>query len=180
MDYDFGDVIDAREVAGIDHFIVIIGEINKKDKITKKESIEVMYYKINSHVYAVFKTIAAYFSDCLRRKDKHFLKFYSKEKGNDAINLYGPLCQAVFLDRETNYSTCLDTESMIVINCDPKIFDKNAFEALRMDKKILYRDKLKRIDAFNLINTIKHSDEVSPYRMIMVATCFNRVKSTFK
>lgn len=173
MDYDFGDILDARN-APDGHFIIIVGEATKKGKT------EVMYYFITSRVYAVFKDILTFFNDCLSRKDAHFLKHFNKEKTKTTITSYGLLSQAVFLDKQTNYDTCLDVESMIVVNSDPKLIDKPALESLRNDGKVLYKNKLSKVDALNLIQIIKHSDEVSAYRINKISACFNRIKSTLR
>ncbi|OGG41933.1 hypothetical protein A2837_01865 [Candidatus Kaiserbacteria bacterium RIFCSPHIGHO2_01_FULL_46_22] len=173
MDYDFGDILDARN-APDGHFIVVVGEA------TKQGQTEVMYYIITSRVYAVFKDILAFFNDCLSRGDKDFLKHFSKEKAKTAISAHGLLSQAVFLDKQTNYDTCLDVESMIVVNSDPKLIDKTALESLRGDGKVIYRNKLAKIDALNLIQIIKHSNEVSPDRKNKMSASFNKIKSTLR
>lgn len=179
MDYDFGDILDARN-APDGHFIVVVGQVSRKDKITKEDIEEIMYYKVTSHVYAVFKTILLYFNHCLAKKDPSFLKFYGKERDSGVIAPYGLLCQAVFLDRDTYYPACFETESMIVINCDPRLMDKKALETLKKDGKILLKDKLTKYDAVNLMNTIRHSKEVSEERIQKVGACFNKVKTTLK
>lgn len=175
MNYDFGDILDARNASGIDHFILVVGEWSKKG-----QSDEVMYYLITSRVYAVFKSILSYFNDCLSRNDRNFLKFYGKEKTKTVISAHGLLSQAVFLDKETNYNACLDVESMVVINSDPMIIDKLALETLRTDGKVVCRNRLTKVDALNLIQVIKHSNDVSADRKIKTATCFNRIKSTLR
>jgi hypothetical protein len=174
MDYDFGDILDARNASGIDHFILVVGEV------TKKGQTEVMYYIITSRVYAVFKSILAYFNDCLTRKDTHFLKHYGKEKTKLRISAHGLLSQAIFLDKETNYNTCLEVESMVVINRDPELIDKTALETLKADGKIIYKNKLVKLDALNLIQTIKYSNEVSPDRKNKISACFNKIKATLR
>jgi hypothetical protein len=180
MNYDFGDILDARNASGIDHFILVVGEITRKDKLSKQDVTEVMYYIITSRVYTVFKSILVYFNDCLTRKDKHFLKHYGKEKTKSVISAHGVLSQAIFLDKETNYNTCLDVESMIVINSDPVLVDKTALEAQKADGKIMYKNKLVKLDALNLIQMIKCSNDVSAYRKEKISACFNKIKSTLK
>lgn len=173
MDYDFGDILDARN-ASDGHFIVVVGEAVKKGQT------EVMYYIITSRVYAVFKDILTFFNDCLSRNDKYFLKHFSKEKAKTAISAYGLLSQTVFLDQQTNYSSCLDLESMIVVNSDPKLLDKTALESLRTDGKVLYKNKLAKLDALNLREIIKISNEVSPDRKTKILTAFNKIKSSLR
>ena len=92
MDYDFGDILDARNATSIGHFILVVGQITRKDKITKLEVTEVMYYIITSRVYAVFKNILVYFNDCLSRGDKNFLKHYGKEKAKTTIRIAMVCC----------------------------------------------------------------------------------------
>jgi len=173
MDYDFGDILDARN-APDGHFIVVVGEV------TKKAQTEVMYYIITSRVYTVFKDILTFFNDCLSRGDKDFLKHFSKEKTKTTISAYGLLSQAVFLDKQTNYDTCLDVESMIVVNSDPKLIDKTALNSLKNDGKVIYRNKLAKTDALNLIQVIKHSNDVSPDRKNKISASFNKIKATLR
>lgn len=171
MDYDFGDILDARTAPGVGHFMLVVGEVSKSGKT------EVMYYVITSRVYAVFKSILSYFNDCLSRNDTHFLHHFAKEKGKSSITPHGLLSQAVFLDRDTNYAACLDVESMVVIKSDPSLIDKPALEALRTSRQVIYKNKLTKLDAINLIQTIKCSNNVSPDRKNKVAYSFNRISA---
>jgi len=179
MDYDFGDILDARN-APVGHFIVVVGQVSRKDKITKEEKNEIMYYIITSRVYAVFKDILAFFNDCLSRKDKHFIKHFSKESKKTSITPHGLLSQTLFLDKETNYNTCLDLESMVVVKSDPELMDKTALESLKSDGKVIYRNKLAKLDAFSLIQIIKYSNDVSVDRKNKIFTCFNKIKHSLK
>jgi hypothetical protein len=172
MDYDFGDILDARKAPGRGHFLLVVGEA------TKGGETEVMYYTITSRVYTVFKNILLYFNDCLTRSDRHFLRHYGKEKGKGMITPYGLLSQAVFLDKETNYSMCLEVESMVVINSDPSLIDKTALEALRTSHGVVCKTRLVKLDALNLIQTIKCSNNVSPDRVNKIAQSFNRIKAS--
>ena len=172
MNYDFGDILDARS-APDKHFIVVVGESQRKGET------EVMYYIVTSRVYAVFKDILTFFNYCLSRKDANFLKYFSKEKNKKIIASHGLLSQAVFLDKQTNYDTCFDVESMVVVKSDPKLIDKTALESLRNDKKVLYKSKLAKVDALNFIQVIKHSNEVSTDRKNKVSACFNKIKPSY-
>jgi len=174
MDYDFGDIFDAREAPGIGHFIVIVGENTKQDKT------EVMYYVVTSRVYAVFTNILAYFNECLQSKDKRFLKHFSKEKGKPRISPHGKLAQAIFLDKETNYDSCLDVDSMVVVNRDPQKSDKTALAKLREDKLVVCKGKLHKIDALHLREVIKNSDDVSSFIRDKILAAFNKSNSTLK
>ena len=167
MDYGFGDIIDARKSPD-GHFVVVVGEV------TEDGQTKVMYYLITSRVYAVFKDILDFFNDCLRRGDKPFFKKFSKEKDKEVINSYGSLCQAVFLDKYTNYDSCLDVDSMIVANSDPGLMDKGALESLRGDGKWNLKTKLVSLDALNLREIIKQSDNISPHRKNKIFTAFNK------
>ncbi len=44
MDYEFGDILDARNAPQLEHFILVMGESQKQGKS------EVMYYIITSRV----------------------------------------------------------------------------------------------------------------------------------
>ncbi len=180
MDYDFGDIVDARNASGIEHFILIVGEVTRKDRLTREDRVEVMYYIITSRVYAVFKNILDYFNECLTRRDIHFLRHFSKEKSKNVISPHGLLSQAVFLDKETNYTTCLDVESMVVVNSDPLLIDKTVMDRLKADNKIIFRNRLVRLDALNLIQIIKHSNQVSIDRKNKISSCFNKIRTTLK
>lgn len=173
MNYEFGEILDARK-APDNHFIVILGEVIKRDKT------EILYYKITSRVYAVFKNILDFFNDCISRNDKNFLKHFNKEKSKTTISRHGFLSQAVFLDKYNDYDSCLDLESMVVVNKDPDIIDKDALERLRADGKVVLKNKLTKLDALALINTIKHSDNISADRRNKISANFNKVKSKFK
>jgi len=176
MDYEFGDILDARNVPEIKHFILVVGEIDDKGK--KK----IMYYIISSRVYAVFSSVIEYFNDCMRRKDKEFFKFFGKEKEKAekgiAIKAKGLISQTIFLDKDTNYSSCLDTESMIVINNNPQYTDKDVIEKLKTDGKIFYKTKLTKRDAFHLFLTIRYSKDVSEFRRGEIYKSFEKIKSS--
>jgi hypothetical protein len=175
MEYDFGDILDARN-APDGHFIIVVGEISRKDKITKNEVVEVMYYLVTSRVYTVFNEILVFFNDCLLRRDKHFLHYFNKEKDKRNIIPHGLLSQSVFLDKKTNYNTCLDVDSMVVINSDPRLVDKTALESLKSSGKVLYKSRLVKIDTLNLIQIIKDSNAVSPDSRSKIFTCFKKIK----
>ena len=165
MDYEFGDILDARNVPSIKHFILTVGEVSKKG-----EADTVMYYIITSRVYTVFSGILEYYNDCLRRKDGNFFKFYGKEKNKPKITPHGLLTQAVFLDKHTHYDACLDVESMIVLNSDPLLIDKTVLETFRADGKLVVKSRLAKIDAINIAHNVKYSNEVSPDRKVRIAT----------
>ena len=74
MDYEFGDILDARN-APIGHFMVVLGEKTKKGKT------EVMYYLLTSRVYVVFKDVLVFFNYCIANYRKDFVRFFNKEKG---------------------------------------------------------------------------------------------------
>ena len=172
MDYDFGDILDARTASGVEHFMLVVGEITKGGKI------EVMFYVITSRVYAVFKTILAYFNDCLQRGDTYFLRHFRKEKAKVSITPHGLLSETVFLDKEANYPACLDVDSMVVINREPSLIDKPALEELRANGKVICKSKIVRLDAINLAQTIKCSNNVSEDRKNKIAYSFNLIKAT--
>ncbi len=167
MNYDFGDIIDARKAPKpLEHFLVILGETRKN---------EVMYYKVTSRVYAVFKDIISFFDDCISRKDKNFLKYFNKEKNKQSITPHGKLVDALFLDKYNCYNLCFDVDSMIVLNSDPDLIDKQALEILRSDQKVCYKDKLSEIDLYKLIGIIRHSPNISPDKLTQIGTSFNKV-----
>ena len=167
MDYEFGDILDAREAPKpLEHFLVILGE-------TKKN--EVMYYIVTSRVYAVFKDIISFFDDCISRKDKNFFKYFRKEKDKQAIISHGHLIDALFLDKHNCYNLCFDVDSMIVLNSDPYLMDKEALENLRKDKKICYKDKLSEVDLYKLISMVKHSPNISSDKVNQISASFNKI-----
>jgi len=172
MVYEFGDILDARSYPSIGHFILVVGETKSKGKDP-----EVMYYAVTSRVYAVFKDILNYFNSCLSRKDPHFQRFFAKEKKKSNIMQKGPLCQAVFLDKHTNYDSCLDVDSMVVINREPELIDKKVLETLKSDGKVLYKTRLSPLDSINLMHSIKYSNDISTPRRMKISENFNKIKT---
>ena len=168
MIYDFGEIFDARKSPD-GHFVVVVGEV------TENGQTKVMYYLITSRVYAVFKDILDFFNDCIRKGDQHFFRKFNKEKKKEIINPHGSLCQAVFLDKYTNYDTCLDVDSMIVVNRDPELMDETVFKSFERDGKWHLKTKLEKLDALNLKEMIKHSDNISPDKKNKIFAAFNKV-----
>jgi len=167
MDYEFGDILDARKAPGqLEHFLIILGETRKN---------EVMYYIVTSRVYAVFKDLLLYFNDCITRKDKNFFKYFSKEKDKQVITSHGNLIDALFLDKHSCYGLCFDVDSMIVLKSDPLLIDKSVLETLRTNKKVLHKDKLSDIDLYKLIGLVKHSPNISPDKANQISASFNKV-----
>jgi len=166
MNYDFGDIIDARKAPKpLEHFLVILGETRKN---------EVMYYIVTSRVYAVFKDIISFFDDCISRKDKNFFKHFGKEKGKQSISSHGNLLDALFLDKRNCYDLCLDVDSMIVLNSDPNLIDKEALESLKKDQKVFHKDKLSRMDLYKLISIVRCSPNISPDKFNQINASFNK------
>lgn len=167
MNYEFGDILDARKTPALEHFLVILGETRKN---------EVMYYIITSRVYTVFKDILSFFDNCIIRKDKNFFRYFKKEKNKQSIIPHGNLIDALFLDKYNCYNLCLDVDSMIVLNSDPHLMDKKALENLRNDQKVCHKDKLSEIDFHKLINMVRYSSNISPDKINQISANFNRVK----
>ena len=167
MDYEFGDILDARKAPNpLEHFLIILGE-------TRKD--EVMYYLVTSRVYSVFKDLLLFFNDCITRKDSNFFKYFSKEKNKSLIISHGNLIDALFLDKHSCYGPCFDVDSMIVLNSDPSLIDKTSLETLRKDNKVFYKDKLLDIDLHKLISIVKHSPNISPDKINQISASFNKV-----
>ena len=168
MDYDFGDILDARKASKpLGHFLVILGE-------TKKN--EVMYYIVTSRVYTVFKDLLSFFNDCIIREDKNFFKYFGKEKDKSSgIISHGNLIDALFLDKHSCYGLCFDIDSMIVLNSEPLLIDKEALETLRTDQKVFHKDKLSDVDLYKLISMVKHSPHISPDKVYQTSASFNQV-----
>lgn len=168
MDYDFGDILDARKAPNpLGHFLLVLGETRKRE--------EVMYYIITSRVYAVFKDVLSFFNDCIQRKDKNFFKYFKKEKEKELINPHGKLVDTIFLDKYNCYDFCLDVDSMIVLNSDPRLIDKKALETLRNDGKVCHKNRLTEMDMYKLITIIKHSPNVSIDKCNQINANFNRI-----
>ena len=169
MDYQFGDILDARQApgSGFGHFILVVGETRRSG--------EVMYYVITSRVYTVFKDILIYFNDCLRRGDKEFLKVFNKEKAKQTITAHGRLSDAMFFDRDTNYASCLDVDSMVVINSDPLLIDKQALERMRIDRKVLIKNRLAKLDLLNLIHLVRNSNDISQDKKSQIGYNYNQL-----
>ena len=168
MNYDFGDILDARKAPEpLGHFVLILGQTRKNE--------EVMYYIITSRVYTVFKDIIFFFNDCILRKDKNFFKFFNKEKNKKSIISNGNLIDALFFDKHHCYDSCFDVDSMALINSDPKLIDKEALERLRSDGKVCFKNKLSATDLYKLISIIRYSLNISPDKRNQISASFNSV-----
>lgn len=163
MDYDFGDIIDCRDYS-IDHFILVLG-VNRKN--------EVMYYQITSRTYKVFKNILLFFNDCIDEKYSRFFHFFSKEKGKGKIYQTGKLCDAFFLDENTNYSGHLEVDSMILINSEPEFMDKSALDNLHKNKLAKFRTRLADDDSRKIIQLVHLSKYISPYNKSEIGRNYN-------
>jgi len=165
MDYEFGDIIDARKHRPIGHFFLVLGETDKH---------KVMYYRIFSRVYTVFPDILDFFNDCIAKNYKRFFNFFSKEKNKEKLVSIGNLSDTFFLDKYNNYNLCLEVDSMIVIKKDPDLEDKEVLDRLYKGKKIIHKNRLSKGDMFKLNIFLKHSINVSPYIMNNVGKNFNK------
>lgn len=173
MDYEFGDIVDARKYPNIKHFALILGETPQgKDKPAG-----VLFYIISSRVYKVFKHIISFFNDCIDENYDRFYHFFQKEKWRkpkkEKISLSGRLCDAFFLDKESNYPLHLDEDSFIMLNQNPEIIDKPVIDQLKKDNTITYTNRLCREDTHKLINLIRQSSNISPYMKTEIGRNFN-------
>jgi hypothetical protein len=170
MTPEIGDIIDCRKVPEVGHFVLSLGERAKHGKS------EIMYYIITSRVYAVFPKIVDFFNDCLSKDYKRFLVYFSKEKDKKdkgGISLHGRLRDAFFLDMESDYKGCLDTDSMIVVNESPKIADLETFKRWQANGIATYRNKLTAKDMLRFIDIIKCSTEISREDVSFVCRNYN-------
>ena len=157
MTPEIGDIVDCRNVPEVGHFVLSLGERIKHSKS------EIMYYIVTSRVYTVFPKIVEFFNDCLSKDNKRFLVYFSKEKDKKdrgGISLHGRLRDAFFLDMESDYKGCLDTDSMIVVNESPKIADSETFQRWQTSGIAKYRSKLTEKDMLRFIDIIKCSTEI--------------------
>ena len=166
MDYDFGDILDCRDCA-IEHFILVLGT-NKKN--------EVMYYQITSRTYKVFKNILDFFNDCIDNKYGRFFKHFSKEKGKLKIHQTGRLCDAFFLDEKTNYSGHLEVDSMVLINSEPEVMDKDALDNLHSNKLVKFRTRLEYNDFEKVTQLVKLSKYISTQNKSEIGRNYNSWK----
>ena len=155
MDPEIGDIVDCRTAPSLEHFIIILGTRKKRGKE------EVMYYIVTSRVYAVFKDILDFFNDCIDKNYQRFFHKFSKEKGKPRITPHGKLRDAFFFDHEMDYSGCLETDSMIVMNADPYLMDREAFDELHKNKMAKYKGMLTNADLVRLVEMVKFSDNIA-------------------
>lgn len=152
MNYEFGEIFDCRKNPKLEHFIIILGA-NRNN--------EVMYFKITSRVYTVFKDILSFFNDCINKKYNRFYYHFSKEKGKEELKSHGRLTDALFLDKNSHYNMCFDVDSMIIVNSEPKLIDNKVLDEYIKNKLVLYKDSLTNIDIYKLMGIIKYSDNIS-------------------
>jgi hypothetical protein len=167
MDYEFGDIIDCRNVPGLGHFIIVVG-------ITRKN--EVMYYIISSRVYTAFKSILDFFNDCIYKKCQFFFHAFSKEKKKDKLSQYGKLVDAIFLDKENCYEGCLDTDSVVAINNDPELMDKNALDRNIQEKVALFRTTLAPVDMYKVLNIVRYTENISDNKGKQIISSFYKIQ----
>lgn len=170
MNYEFGDIFDCRDYPSIKHFILVLG-VNKKD--------EIMYYRITSKVYKVFKNILDFFNDCIERKYRRFFNFFGKEKNREKICLTGNLCDAFFLDQNTNYCGYLDVDSMILINSEPELMERSVLDNLHKDKFAKYCARLCNDDSEKIIHYIRLSKHISVQNKNEIGRNYNSWKKVF-
>ncbi|MFA5030262.1 MAG: hypothetical protein WC495_01590 [Patescibacteria group bacterium] len=161
--YDFGDIYDCRK-APQGHFILVLGK-NQKD--------EVMYYMITSRVYKVFKDILLFFNDCIEKKYQRFFHHFNKEKEKEYISATGNLCDAFFLDKYTNYPGQLDADSMVLLNGDPDLLDKQVFDRFRQGKIATFSTRLEKNDTEKFIKAIRLTDNISPNQKSEIGRNYN-------
>ncbi|MBU1046638.1 hypothetical protein KKH36_02560 [Patescibacteria group bacterium] len=153
MKYEFGEIIDCRNSPTIKHFILILGETRRN---------EVMYYLITSRTYKVFRDLLDFFNDCIEKKNKRFFIYFGKEKNKSIIYPTGNLCDAFFLDKHFAYQGCLEKDSMIIINEDPKTEDKEVLTSWKSEGMASLRDKLNKQDSEKLILLIRRTENIRP------------------
>lgn len=170
MNPEIGDIFDCRKTPSLEHFILILGTRSKKGKQ------EVMYYIITSRVYTVFTDILDFFNDCITCGYQRFFRKFPKEKDKTIITPHGRLCDAFFFDKKTYYNACLDMDSMIVINKEPELIDRNTLEQLHKNKMAVYRDRIPVSEAIRLIEIIKTSNNVGTDSRNQICANYNVYK----
>ena len=183
MNYEFGDIIDARNVSfSRGHFIIVVGETNLKSQ----GRFELMYFTITSRVYKPFGKIVNFFNECIKNKYKKFFKHFKKEKPgykknskNHNITLIKPLSAAVFLDCE-EYSGILSQDSMVMITSEPDKVDKEVVKNFKDKEKINNAGRLTPLDVCRLITVLKNSPSISGYNDRKIRESFNALVSSRK
>lgn len=170
MNPEIGDIIDGRDVPSIGNFVLSLG------LRTKRGTTEVMYYIITSRVYAVFPNILDFFNDCLSRKYHRFPILFPKEKGKTKITPHGRLCDAFFLDKQSHYDTCLDVDSMVVINQNPEITDLETFNQWHSNNMLVHRSRLEQGDLVRCMEMIKLSSNISGENRAYICKNYNEFK----
>lgn len=155
MQFEFGDLFDARNDP-LGHFFVVVGTIPQKG--TEKE--RVLFYRLSSKVYKVFRKILDFFNYCVSNNYPPFFHHFSKEKKKSQISQLGNLCDAFFID-QNDYSGQLDEDSYILLNEDPEESDADALNARIQEKIIKYSTKLSAADMYKLVAAFHCCNRIS-------------------
>jgi hypothetical protein len=163
MSYELGDIFDARSHE-LEHFVLVVGEVPQGSSSPKG----ILFYRISSRTYKVFKDILSFFNDCIDEDYGRFYRFFGKEKNKRKEKKHifpaGQLCDSFFLDKDKNYPLCLDVDSVVVLNRDPEVYDEPVFERFRKSEHIIYKGKLCKADIYKFVDLVKHSQNISARR----------------
>lgn len=170
MDYEFGDIFDARS-SPLGHFVVIVGTI----PATRTSEEKILYYVVSSRIYKVFRKILDFFNYCINKKYQPFFNHFSKERDNPQIARAGRLCTAFFLDYD-EYTGHLEEDSYLLLNNDPAEIDASVLSAQVKVKTIKYRTRLGKPDLHKLMTAIRYCDHISPNNLNKVSSAYNIFK----
>ena len=168
MDYEFGDIIDARKTY-YKHFILIFG-LDDKDRV--------LFEIITSKIYRAFDVLCDFFNSyCIGNKCRgnHFYQKFqniqNKNKEIQAVNL----TDVFFLDKK-DYTGYLSNDSMIIINKDPETIDLEVFNKFKREKLVHYASRLSKEDTDRLYMHFKTSKHISNCSLSIIGKSFNAHK----
>lgn len=172
MEFAIGDVLDGRNDP-LGHFVVVVGVVPASYKAQE----QILYYKVSSRTYKVFKKTIAFFNHCIENNYQPFFHHFSKEKRKQRISQAGQLSDAFFLDQAA-YTGFLDEDSYLVFNNDPESIDGSVLNERVKEGVIAYRGRLSGPDIHKLSIILRHSPNVSKNSVEFVARSYNTFKKT--
>jgi hypothetical protein len=172
MDYEFGDIIDAKKTY-CKHFVMIFGLDDKE---------RVLYEIITSKIYRAFDVLCDFFNThCIGDKcrDSHFYHKFQNRHNKDIEIQAVNLSDVFFLDKK-DYTGYLRDDSMVIINSDPKTMDLKVLNEFKRRGLVCSASRLSKEDTDRLYIHLKTSKHISPYNLGVIGKSFNAYKRSLR
>lgn len=172
MDYDIGDILDARSDP-LGHFLIVVGAIQR----TKSQGARVLFYRVSSRTYKVFRSILKFFNYCIEKNYQPFFHHFSKEKKKETIFKIGQLNTAFFLDLD-DYKGQFTEDSYILLNKDPEEVDLDALKERIKNGLITRCSRLSSPDIHKLMTAVRYNNKISKQNLEKICQSYNVFKKS--